>query len=117
MTKTLSREQLETRKEKAVRFVDNVLGDPDRAAEISEESLDDYAARRKITLSNPAQRFKQTTSRKENRMPRENIDDLKDRIEDLEEENEILSEKLDAVAQLVSDEDDADDEDGEAGEA
>jgi len=49
----LTREQLQGRKEKAVRFVAGVLGDPDRAAEIEEESLEDYAARRRITLLNP----------------------------------------------------------------
>jgi hypothetical protein len=44
---------VEDRKEKAARFVRTVLGDPDRAAEIEEESLDDYASRRKIQLLNP----------------------------------------------------------------
>ena len=34
------------------RFVRDVLHDPDRAKEIEEESLDDYAERRKIALIN-----------------------------------------------------------------
>jgi len=54
--KTLTREQLQGRKEKAERFVRDVLGGPDRAAEIADESLEDYAARRKIKIvENPRQ--------------------------------------------------------------
>jgi len=40
--KPLTRAQLESRKEKAVRFTRDVLGDPDRAEEIADESLEDY---------------------------------------------------------------------------
>ena len=43
--KTLTRDQLETRKEKAARFVETALGDPSRADEIADESLDSYAER------------------------------------------------------------------------
>jgi hypothetical protein len=52
--KSLTREQLQSRKEQAVRFTREVLGDPDRAEEIEEESLEDYAERRKIQLSHPS---------------------------------------------------------------
>ena len=52
----LIREQLQGRKDKAVRFVQNVLQDPDRADEIADESLERYAERRKITLANPVRR-------------------------------------------------------------
>lgn len=51
MPKTLTREQLERRKEKAERFVRDVLGDSERADEIADESLEDYADRRKIQLA------------------------------------------------------------------
>lgn len=40
--KSLSRDQLQTRKDQAVRFTQNVLGDSDRADEIADESLEDY---------------------------------------------------------------------------
>ena len=46
--KPLTREQIEARKEKAARFVRDVLDDPERAAEIEDESVDDYAERRKF---------------------------------------------------------------------
>jgi hypothetical protein len=53
IVKTLTRQQIQSRKAKAVRFVRDVLGDTDRADEIEEESLEDYASRRKIHLINP----------------------------------------------------------------
>ena len=49
----LTRNQIESRKEKAVRFVRDVLGDSDRADEIESESTDAYAARRRIAISIP----------------------------------------------------------------
>ena len=52
--KQLTRDLLQSRKEKAVRFVRDVLGDPKRAKEIADESLEDYAQRRKIRLTNPS---------------------------------------------------------------
>ena len=109
--KSLSREQLESRKEQAVRFTENVLGDPDRAAEIADESLEDYAERRKITLTNPCGRSKGIMATKQ---------ELLDQIADLEEENQQLQDQLDAVADIVSpsDEDDGatDDDNGDGGD-
>lgn len=54
--KTLTREQLQSRKDQAARFTRDVVGDPERAEEIEGESLDDYAEHRKIRLSNPGRR-------------------------------------------------------------
>ena len=42
----LTRDQLQARKDKAVRFTRDVLGDPDRAEEFEEESLENYVERR-----------------------------------------------------------------------
>lgn len=53
MANALTREELEKRKEKAVRFVEDVLGDPDRAEEIADELIEGYAERRHIKLLNP----------------------------------------------------------------
>jgi hypothetical protein len=53
MAKILAREQLQSRKDKAVRFVRDVLDDPGRAAEIEDESLESYGERRKIQVANP----------------------------------------------------------------
>lgn len=53
MSQALTRKQLRSRKDKAVRFVQDVLDDPDRAEEIEDESLHRYAERCKIELQNP----------------------------------------------------------------
>jgi len=103
--KALTRDQLQARKDKAVRFVRDVIGDPDRADEIDDESLEDYAERRKITLTNPLGRRTAIMTKQE----------LLDRVQDLEEENQQLQDRLDAVADLVNgdDEEDEDDDDDE----
>lgn len=51
--KTLTRKQLEARKAQAVRFTRDVLDEPDRAAEIEDESSEDYAERRHLQIKNP----------------------------------------------------------------
>jgi predicted RNase H-like nuclease (RuvC/YqgF family) len=115
--KTLTREQLQSRKDKAVRFTRDVVGDPERAEEIEGESLDDYAERRKIQLSNPRRR--QTMARKTIEDYRDEVKDLKDQIRDLEDENQTLNDKLDNVADALEPEevvDEEEDEDGENGD-
>jgi predicted RNase H-like nuclease (RuvC/YqgF family) len=113
----LSREQIEARKEKAVRFVRGVLGDPDRADEIAGESLEDYAARRRIQITNPERRNR-TMAKKTVEDYRADIADLKAQIADLEEENEGLQEQLDGISEILSpeeeeEEDETDDDSGE----
>jgi hypothetical protein len=106
MSVKLTRDQVKSRKEKAVRFVRDVLGDSDRADEIESESVVDYAARRKIAI-NPrggVVMAKKTETREE----------LKERISELEGENESLQDQLDAIADIVVPaEEEDDDEDGE----
>lgn len=114
--KLLTREQVKGRKEKAVRFTRDVVGDPDRAEEIAEESLEDYAARRGFLLSNP---------RRPNAMARrvKTKEELQDEIDDLKAENEDLQDQLDSIADIVApaeedddygDEDDEDEEEDDA---
>jgi len=110
--KALTREQLQSRKEQAVRFVRDVLGDPERAEEIEEESLEDYAERRKIQLPNPSIRRKAIMATVKTKA------ELEAEIADLQEENQALQDQLDAVADIVNpddeeEEDDDPDEDGE----
>jgi acyl carrier protein phosphodiesterase len=101
----LTRDQVESRKEKAVRFVRDVLDDPDRADEIESEPLEDYAERRRIQILNPRVNMARRTPTKE---------ELQDRIRDLEEENETLQDQLDSVADIVAPvEEDEDEENGE----
>ncbi len=92
--KALTREQLESRKAKAVRFLRDVKEDDDRADEIEDQSVEDYAARRRIQLLNPkGERVmaKRTQTREE----------LQERIRELEGENESFQDRLDAIADIV----------------
>lgn len=95
----VNRTQLIQRKEEAARFVRNVLGDPARADEIEDESLEDYAGRRGIEIvENPRGGFMATK------------DDLQERIQELEEENDELQDQLDQIADLAAPVDEDDDE-------
>ena len=49
-------EQIAARKEKAVRFVRDVLDDEDHASDIDGESVEDYAARKHLVIDNPQRR-------------------------------------------------------------
>ena len=91
--KTLTRKQLEARKARAVRFTRDVLDDSDRADEIENESIEDYAERRHIQIRNP----KGVTV-----MAAPTRRELIDRIKELESENEDLQGQLDEIADIVS---------------
>lgn len=99
--KTLTRGQLERRKEKAGQFVRDVLGDPERANEIDDESLEDYAERRKIKLVGNPHGGHMTTK-----------EELNERIRALETENDELQDQLDQIADIaapIEDEDEQED--------
>jgi hypothetical protein len=89
MMKILTPSQLQSRKDKAVRFTRDVLGDPDRAEGIEDESLENYAERRGIQIANPSTR----------------------RTADLEEENQSLQDQLDAIADIVSGDEEEEEDD------
>ena len=99
-------EQLAAMKDKAVRFVRDVLDDPERADEIEDEDLFAYADRKGIAVLQENPNSRRTTMA--GRMTRQ---ELENRIDELEAENESLSEKLDSIADLASG--DEDDDDGE----
>jgi hypothetical protein len=101
--KSLTREQLEKRKERAVRFARDVREDDELADQIENESLEEYADHRHIRLLNP--------TRKEKNMPVPTRRELMERIEELEGENEQLQSRLDEIADLAAEE-----EEEEAGE-
>jgi hypothetical protein len=97
--KTLTRKQLEARKAQAVRFVRDVLDDDDKADDIEDESLEDYAEHRHIKLANP----KGATH-----MAAPTRQELVDRIEELETENEDLQSRLDEIRDIIGDDEDED---------
>ena len=100
--KTLTRKQLEARKAQAVRFVRDVLDDDDKADDIEDESLEDYAEHRHIKITNP----KGAT-----RMAAPTRQELLDRIEELETENEDLQSRLDEISDIIGNNDDEDEDD------
>lgn len=103
--KSLTRDQLQTRKDQAVRFTENVLGDPERAGEIAEESLEDYAERRKIQLTNTGKRRCSSMATKK---------ELQDQIADLEDENQQLQDQLSAIADIVGPSEDEEEDDSDS---
>jgi hypothetical protein len=105
--KQLTRAQLEGRKEKAVRFTRDVLGDPDRAEEIEAESLEDYAERRKVKLINSSNRRNPIMARTPTKA------DLQAQLAEVLEENQELQDQLDAIADIVVPDDDEDDDSGD----
>ncbi len=102
--KSLTRDQLQNRKEKAVRFVRDVLGDADRAEEIADESLEDYAARRKIQITNPFMRRNAIMARSKSKA------ELEAENADLRDENQELQDQLDTIADIVAPEDEDEEE-------
>lgn len=108
----LTAEQVQGRKDKAVRFLDDVLGDPTRSAEVEDESLESYAARRGFEIVNP---------RRNTMTLREQVDALESVIETATEilteayEPESSREELakacgEALDALLPDDDDDEDE-------
>lgn len=100
--KTLTRKQLESRKAQAVRFAREVRDDDELADQIEDESLEEYAQKRRIKLSNP---------KGVRKMPVPTRRELLDRIAELEEQNEELQEKVDSIAEIVGEEEEGEDED------
>jgi hypothetical protein len=103
----VTREQVQSKKDKAVRFVANVLGDPDRADEIDNESIEDYASRKRLIISNPR---RNTSMAKTNGRTKEQ---LLDEIDDLQQENQDLQDRLDAICDMASGDEDEDEDDGD----
>ncbi|HEY6293323.1 MAG TPA: hypothetical protein VI455_17365 [Terriglobia bacterium] len=110
--KTMTREQVERMKEKAARFSRDVLDDQQKADEFDDMSVDDYAEHKGIALSNP---------RKAAKMARTS---LREKVEDLEAENDELREKVDeyearfddiasSIPEVTEEEDEDDGEEGD----
>ncbi len=126
MKKVLTREQAQTSKDRAARFVLNVLQDSDGAQAIEDESLDDWAERKKITLTNPRpnppRRCTLIHEGKENNMATkkptmadvlEENERLKQENDDLSSEVDDLNDQLDQVADIVAGDEEDEEEDGD----
>jgi uncharacterized protein YlxW (UPF0749 family) len=82
--------QAETAKLRAENFTRAVLEDDDRADEIAEESVSQYAERKGIVIENP--------ERKEHKMSTT----LKKQVRELEEENESLHARVEELEAAIS---------------
>lgn len=128
MAKTLTYEKAAARKDQAERFVRDVVGDDERADEIAEESVEDYAERRRIQIQNPQGKERRQSMRLSSRRYRNTaggtgdigtrLEELENRNRELEEENEELSaenerlqSRLDDIVNIASPDDGQDDDD------
>jgi hypothetical protein len=109
-SKILTREQAQSRKDAAVRFAENVLGDPDKADDIESEDLDDWIERKKITLvDNTGKRSLRMANGNGGGDPRTKPE-LLDEIDQLQQDNQDLQDQLDAIADIVAPPDEADED-------
>jgi hypothetical protein len=93
-------DQAAAKKDKAERFVRDVLRDDSRADEIADESVEDFADRKKYVISNPRKVSIMANGNGQTKQ------DLLDQISDLQDENDALSAQLDAIQDVLSGVDD-----------
>jgi len=112
MPKTRTLDQVMSMKDKAARFVREVVGDPERAAEFEAMSPEEYAEGKRITIvQNPRSGRTTILIHGDTTMAKPTRADLEDRIAELEDENQSLSDKLDSILDIASDDEDDSDED------
>ncbi len=62
--KTKTIDQIRAMQDKAVRFLRDVVGDPDKAEEFEAMSLEEYAEHKRVTIENPFSSRLQTPQRR-----------------------------------------------------
>jgi len=114
--KELTRDEVAARQAKAVRFVEDVVGDADLADEIADLSTDEYAARKGFTIVNPlikGGRKSMATKRELQERVEELEDELEDAQEDLEQAETALAEIADKADSALEEEAEGEDTQGE----
>jgi hypothetical protein len=114
-------DQVESTKDKAVRFLRDVLHDDTRADEVEDEDPEDYAERKGIVITNPSQR-RQTTVANGDTMSKSELADCVDQATSIleaayipESDRETLAQAIgDALNALSGDYDDEDEEDADS---
>ncbi len=110
--KTKTRDEVVATQDKAVRFLRDVVGDPDKAEEFAAMSPEEYADHKRITiLQNPVSGRTTILIQGETYMPKPTRADLEDRISELEDENQALNDKLDSILDIAAEDSDEGDED------
>ena len=119
MRKVMTPQQAGTSKARAERFVRTVLGNDEHADAIADESLEDWADRKKVRIVENPRCVSPQIIEKGGNMPTKEA--LQQRVKELEEENDDLQDQLDQIADIAAppDEDDEDadgeDEDDDSG--
>ena len=89
-------DQVAERKRKAESFARNVLEDDQRADEIADEPVEDYAERRHFDIvDDPTRRIAAMSNNGPSKQ------DLMDQIADLQDENNMLQSQLDAISDIL----------------
>jgi hypothetical protein len=116
--KLLTRAQAETAKKRAASFTRNVLNDNDRADEIEDESLDDWADETGRTITNPKNRRQDMAKGPTRAELADTLDQVGDMITDALDPaltREEVVEKLQEIDEMLNgdDVDDTDDSDAD----
>ena len=112
MRKVMTPQQAETSKGRAERFVRTVLGDDEHADSIAEETLDEWAERKKVRIAGNPRRASLDIIEKGTNMPTK--EKLLERIKELEDANDELNDQLDQISDIVAPPDeDEEDSDGD----
>lgn len=106
-------DQVLAMQEKAVRFLRDVVGDPHRADEFAEMTPEQYAEHKHITIvSNPASGIT-ILIEGDRRMAKPTREELEDRIDELEDENQALRDKLGSITDILDEDDEDSDDEGD----
>jgi hypothetical protein len=102
-------EQVERKKDKAVQFPRDVVGDDDKADDFDDMSVGGYAEHKHIQITNPR---RDTFMASGNGRTKQ---DLQDEIDDLTQENQDLQDQLGAITDILNppEEDEDDHVDGD----
>jgi len=105
VAKQLTYDQVAERKRKAEEFLRDVKEDDERADEVADEPVEDYAARRQFSIIGNSPKGRNQNMAEPSRQ------DLQDQISDLEAENDSLQSQLDAISDILDQDGDDDDYD------
>ena len=104
-------DQIQRMQTKAIRFLRDVVGDSDKADKFAGMTPEEYADQKGIDIKNPnaakGKHMRKGLTRAE----------LQDRVDELEEENQTLNDKLDSILDIASEDVDEEDEDEDDADA
>ena len=103
MAKEYTADQVQAKKDKAVQFLRDVVGDDDKADEFDDMDLDEYAEHKNIQIVNRGEKANMANGNSDPRTKQELLDEIDD-----------LQSQLDAISDIVNppNEGDDDDDDG-----